>query len=489
VKKDNKLINEIFIYNENTKNNIKDKTPDFILKMPDESKSENEIENYDKIITLYSDNILKIHNNSKVKNYYVKSELESTTSNSTKNPIYIIYNRTNNKAAAWDKLKLENAKVVKNKLINDERRLLLAFMFLNNKQNKKGGSYGYGYEHRIYGYPYHKFETNNSESIFTIEESKKIKFLKTKMNLLNSISYKINLLDMIRNQYSSKLSFEENVKNKQFHKNLNIAEYNVKKLFISTLHGKTFDRLDYDKDKDQDKYLDDELINIVFQSFLQKKTNTEIFTTHFYTSAISRKETNLNGGGFKSFFDENRIMYIPINIESHHWFLSVIDLKKKKIIFYDSIKKDDTFYETYFKELLNQILNVCKYDQNLIIDELVKKKVEFKDKLIKHKIENISNKNKESKLTDVKKMGDLEIKNLFYDNLIQEIKNGKWKMKTKPSPVQKNGFDCGVHVITNVVLLMNDIELKKDTYGENDTKMIRAYLFDEISSLVTKKKN
>jgi len=178
------------------------------------------------------------------------------------------------------------------------------------------------------------------------------------------------------------------------------------------------------------KWLNSEVINF-YMDLLQDK-DTKIFcmnfkkkTSHFFnTFFMSKLLPEKNKYNFEDVkrwtkyfkvFEQDKI-FIPININNNHWFLVVIYIEQKQIIYYDSIANNDraTLY----------LFTIAKW---------------LKDEA--------KSKNEDININDW--------------TLIDTGKN---------IPQQSNGYDCGVYLILNADYIADDLPL---SYGEEQIKESR----------------
>ena len=353
-----------------------------------------------------------------------------------------------------------------------------ALYLLKRKSAQKGGGNDSELSRIAYGYPYNLFQNESSNNIFELTEENSIQFLKTKESVYQQNTYKINFLEMVRSQY--KLDFDEKlepahliknlIKNKQIFKELQNNSYdfkfNTSAMRNSNVIKKSFNRVLL---KTNNGWLDDNTV-VYFTSKLKgKRENVEIFNSHTY-NIIENKYGQY--ADFDTPFNDKRIIYIPIN-PGDHWLLAKVDFSQKTITFYDSLNSSNRVNE--YNVILDHIFILLEYDLNILEEKSIsEEKFGYTDKK-KRKINVEKLKNKDKEIKDLR---------LFYNGL----KKNEWKMIKGDSPKQNNDYDCGVYAITNLILLVHGIEPTQTAYDSNDIKMIRAYIFDEMSQHVKKKK-
>ncbi len=191
------------------------------------------------------------------------------------------------------------------------------------------------------------------------------------------------------------------------------------------------------------QWLNDNIIDYYLSLITERSKNSNDkklplifnFSTHFYTTLENKGYNGVERWGSKKKLNIFNIDYIfiPVNRNNTHWCLAVINLKKKKFEFYDSMGGSAG---PVFPLLLNYMINETKkqYNQNNL---------------------------------------NLNIDFNMYEN---------WEMKDRiKCPKQTNGSDCGVFTCKFAEVLSSN---KKLNFHQSDMKNIRRRMVYEI---ITKK--
>ncbi|KAK9463142.1 uncharacterized protein V1516DRAFT_672057 [Lipomyces oligophaga] len=169
-----------------------------------------------------------------------------------------------------------------------------------------------------------------------------------------------------------------------------------------------------------------EMINQRSKEHITQGTNfprSFTYTTHFYTTLCSKGYQGVARWGKRKQLNlaMTDYIFVPINVHNTHWCLSMINLKKKRFEFYDS--------------LAGRPGAAFKFLREYIINESQTQNVPLKD------------------------MDD------WTDYIPQD------------SPVQKNGYDCGVFTCKTVEVLSRDGIL---SFGQRDMPTLRNRMIYEI---------
>ena len=184
-------------------------------------------------------------------------------------------------------------------------------------------------------------------------------------------------------------------------------------------------------------WLDDQVINVMMEFFNNSATQTVHFFNSFFffklcgcdyrcdlSTVFNYEEVHSWTGVNKvDVFTMSRIIF-PVNITRSHWVLLLIDLRSKRICFYDSLVTRKS-YAAAADFFLDAALRWLK------CEHLQKRLTELPD-----------------------------------ENMWRLLKMGK----EEGTPQQNNGYDCGVCTIMNAFLLGEDLPL---TYGPSHLSLFR----------------
>jgi Ulp1 family protease len=104
--------------------------------------------------------------------------------------------------------------------------------------------------------------------------------------------------------------------------------------------------------KDKNK-LNDNIIDFYMHLIAQQRTCIKIhtFSTFFYQSLLKNNCEIMKSWTKKLDIFSFDLIFLPINWDNIHWTLAVINLKRKEIIHYDSLNKDDENYNECVEKL------------------------------------------------------------------------------------------------------------------------------------------
>ncbi|KAK9450556.1 uncharacterized protein V1518DRAFT_371733 [Limtongia smithiae] len=152
---------------------------------------------------------------------------------------------------------------------------------------------------------------------------------------------------------------------------------------------------------------------------------TFCYTTHFFTTLASKGYLGVARWGKRKQLNMGNIDYIfvPINVHNTHWCVSVINIKEKKFEYYDSLGGGPG---GAFSHLMEYVANEAR-TQGVAMDDV-----------------------------------------------------DEWEtVVAKDSPMQENGYDCGVFTCKTVEVLSRDVAL---TFSQKDMKRLRRRMVFEIIS-------
>lgn len=185
-------------------------------------------------------------------------------------------------------------------------------------------------------------------------------------------------------------------------------------------------------------WYNDNIINCYITLLRKKIYDTEeyIFKTYSWSSWLDSKKCSSK----VDIFNYNQCFW-PINKNSNHWILLELNIKKKKILIYDSFPSNEQQMKQYITKNLNEYL--IKYQKSKVKNKKVKKQ-----------------KSEEQKSEET----NISIKDWPIECIL-----GK--------PRQRNGYDCGVFMLENLRCLI----LKRSiNFKQNDIMKIRKRIFCEI---------
>jgi hypothetical protein len=222
-------------------------------------------------------------------------------------------------------------------------------------------------------------------------------------------------------------------------------EKKKKKKKMKKLHKQSFDVASYDKksisamnflDINGQNWIGDEVIDFIGRVLMRDHNSSHIFSTHFMTQLLNDLSC------VKSWHQKiSRIvnfLYIPIHKDGNHWLLSRIDFKEKQILLWNSSPKNED-HSNYLDKLSEYIEYVQK--QQVMPN---KKKSSWRN-------------------------------SRWY---------GNWTVQDKSCncPKQSNFDDCGIFTILNMVVLINDVDLKANSYSQELIDNVNTR--DRISQII-----
>jgi Ulp1 family protease len=176
-----------------------------------------------------------------------------------------------------------------------------------------------------------------------------------------------------------------------------------------------------------------------------------------------------------NFLDYKSILF-PINLNSNHWVLAVVDLKNKKLTYYDSL----IFYN---HATASQILsNLSKFfDDYLALKSGENHNLNIIGDLTTDRVdEDTTNTNKVEKSFKTKEKSICSTYSNNEDNL-SEIHNDKfftgWKQSFPECPKQSNFSDCGVFICKFMDYITRE---RRFDFSQNDMEYFRILIGVEL---------
>lgn len=170
------------------------------------------------------------------------------------------------------------------------------------------------------------------------------------------------------------------------------------------------------------RWLNDNVIDYYLSLICKNHPEYFCWTTHFFTTLQSKGYDGIKRWGKRKKLNifEKKLIFIPININSSHWALTIINNDTKTIEYYDSLN-------------LRGNMPVLKTVQSYMIGEK--------------------------------------------DRLNAQVDINDWQLISKASPQQLNGFDCGVFTCICAKYLSRNLDL---SYSQGDMANLRNRMILEI---------
>ena len=190
----------------------------------------------------------------------------------------------------------------------------------------------------------------------------------------------------------------------------------------------------------QGQWLNDEIVNFVGRILIAKSRSTSSSRAHVYSSHFMNRL--LSGGPRREDYNfqevrnyDNRIenglasldeLYIPINVNNAHWIFTQVNFRRKTVFLFDSMGKQQS-NNHYIEETMRYVYDAL-----------------FKD-----------SPNDRSSFTD------------WSQDWTGSDESGR-------SPLQDNGYDCGIFMLISMGLLRNGHTLSRDSYKQSTLRLRHA---------------